>query len=207
MLNIQFRQTRIFFTVAATLAISIGFLTLVIFPLANHTRDLSAEILKNRASLENITREIEEHQRLSQDLARVEEGRQKIAAMFPSREEILPLVEGLEAAARASGASKYELELSDAVEDQTGSAAQGDGGAALPAGASRIEAVPFRATVAGDYRVFANYLTFLENLPFVVDVGKLSITAESAQGNEQGSLVNTGQGAAELSGVLYIKKP
>lgn len=194
MFSLQPKQTsRLSVDIIIILFLSIGLWVFAISPLAKHDQKLNKEMLKSRILLENINREIAEHQKLAEDLARVEGGRQKIADMFPVREEMVSLVEGLEFAARNSG-SEAELELTDTKLEEKILAGQ----------LNQIDQIPFTVKLEGDYRQFTDYITYLENLPFVVHINGFSLTAESVQVTET-TLQNTGKGDAELKGVLFIK--
>ena len=195
-------QAKLFFTAVLIVVLCLGFTFLAVSPLAARGKKLNEQILKDRRLLENITLEIVEHQKLAEDLARVESGRKQIANMFPAREEAVALVQGLELAAQRSGLTSG-LILTDLEENSV--QGQEPPAAAVPDGLKQIEQVPFRVSLEGDYRQFTDYLIYLEHLPFVLETDEFSISAQSSQESEGGPLQNTGKGTAEIKGFLYIK--
>lgn len=196
-------QVKFFFTAVLIIVLCLGFAFLAVSPLAARGKKLNEQIIKDRRLLENVILEIAEHQKLAEDLAKVESGRKQIANMFPAREEMVALVQGLELAAQRSGLTSglilTDLEEKDSVQGKEPPAVD------VPAGLTQIEQVPFRVSLEGDYRQFTDYLIYLEHLLFVAEIDEISISAESSQESEEGPLQNTGKGTAEVKGFLYIK--
>ncbi len=187
-----------------------GLVLLVIFVVSPLLLDLGAAnlaIRQGRQELSNLQAEINSYRELSLGFARSAPEREVLQKMFPLREEMVGLVEGLETAVEGAGASS-KLTIIDRQEQEQ----EGLGrGAATPeiviSGLRRTEEIPYQLEVAGDYRQLLDFLLYLDNLGFLTEIRKLEVVADAVQNQITGEPRQNGEGTAKLEGVFFISKP
>ena len=126
---------------------------------------------------------------------------------------MLGLVLGVEKATRDSGVTPTltitdKKENPDPVAARGRSASDGQVGQAssrLIPGLKKVEEIPYTVEVSGNYRQTLDFLTYFENSPFMSELTKLSITADSVQNETTKVLKNTGIATSKVEAVFFIR--
>lgn len=201
-------HTRIILAIAGIVGVALALVLLVVLPLLKNLQETNAAIVRNEQEIARIETEILSYETLSVKFVQASGEREALARMFPVREEMVGLVEGLETALGGAGLFSSLL-----IYDKDSGQNSGAGGAkVLPKsvvpGLRRIAEVPYVLQLAANnYRQFVDFLLYLENLPVFNEISKLSLVADSLQGEGGSTLRNTGTATGKLEAVFFIQEP
>lgn len=199
-------RIKILITLAGVILVCAVLVSFTIIPLLSRIVSLNEEIKNNQLDLVKITTEIKNFEKATRDLEKYKLGRGALTAMFPVREEMVSLVQGLESVINRAGLSA-ELKIADKKEELMA----GSGGREVIStptvvpGLEPIEEIPYLLEARGDYRSLINFFVYLESLPFVSEITKINITADSIQEEARRIIINTGTGIAKIEGVFFIR--
>jgi len=203
----SFNQAKIGLTIAAIIACASVLVGLVLLPQISAVTRIKAEITKNRKQTVETRSEVQSYKDAQSNLRKLT-GSDDMPEIFPARQDILHLVEGLERAVARTGGS-HTLLMTDF--DEQDAAAPNAKPVARPVVVKELnglEEIPYQLEYFGDYRQTLNFLLYLENLPDVTFVKKLTLAAESvAVEGTAGDILNTGRGFTQIQGLLFIRKP
>ncbi len=176
---------------------------LAILPQLRQIRKTTIEIAGNKQELSRLAQELQGYKTLAVELQGVEAEKVKLTEMFPKREAMVGLVEGLETAAANSGV-EHKLTITDRQENPETTKLISSPSVVL--GLRQIEEVPFVLELTGNYRQILDFLIYFENLNFMSEFLSFAVTAESEQNEFTESLVNTGKAAAKIEGRFFIRQ-
>ncbi len=202
-------QYQIILSVAIVVLIALVLILLAIVPLISNLKQTHAKITKNQIELYRIKSDIKGFEQLSQQITQVEAHEQDVARLFPVREEMASLVQGLENSV-AKANTTHKLSITDAKESnaQSNSQAKGKTEAAVVPGLKQIEEIPYTLAISGEYRRVVDFLLAIEHQPFFTEFQKFTITADQTQrgSGQEFELFNLGTASAKLEGVFFIQK-
>lgn len=200
-------QTRLILIITALICGTAVLLLLIVLPLFRKVVATQSGIAENQAKLRQIATEIQNYKTLSNDLLKVATEQKYLEQMFPVRENMVSLVEGLErAVSDANLNSKLTIVDNKEKQEQNPNSREKPAPPIIPS-LSRLEEIPYILQITGNYRGMIDFFHYLEHLPFITITDKLSVTADKAQSSETGILRNAGTATAKLEGVLYILNP
>lgn len=194
-------EAKIFLNLAAVTALGLGIVFLAVLPLARRNEDIQGQIAENTGHLAQVAAEIENQQRLAEQLALVGDDKDRILQMFPVREEMVQVVQGIEQAAKNSGVG-WTLSFEDEIEDPDKKS--DEEAPVLPAGAANLSIIQYTVYVTGDYRQVSNFFDYLNNSFFITNVNKFTLSAEALQEGEDQPPRNTGFGTVKARGLLFV---
>ncbi len=180
-------------SISLTLAL-IAIVVFALMPLLSKIERTNEEIHVNNQKIAQIRAEIDSHKRLAQEFRKIELEHELLKKMFPVKEEMVVLVEGLEASA-ASARLDHALTLQEDVSHDN----------RIP-GLQEVMGISYElALTNGTYRQFIDFLVYLENQPFVTRLDSLTLSADLLQ-SDSGSLLNLGAGSGKVAGKLFVSE-
>ncbi len=206
-LNLKDNRLKVFFSIGFFVFAVVALVFFLVLPFASQVRDTRAKILQNQTAIEAQVTQIAEFQAAEGRLAKIKNSIADAQGLFPDREDSVNLVEALESALTRSQIAGAELNITDKKEgDQAGERI----GGANPAPVStrtlkHIEEVPFTLKYKNQYRNFTDFMQFVENLPFIIEINDFDVKAESEQ-TEDGGLNKTGFADGTIKGHFFIKQ-
>lgn len=198
------KNPSIFLTLAAIVFFGGAILLFAVTPLLRKIGSAQAAIRASRVELLAVEQKIESYNTAITELAKIQANKEDILRIFPKREAMVNLVQGIESAVTRAGAIP-ELKITDKKEDPL--AADIDRGASpVVPGLKDIEEVPYSLTLSGHYRSLTDFLLFIEHQPFVTEFKKFAITAVTVQDETSKALRNTGLASGIFEGVFFIAR-
>lgn len=189
----------------ALLVLGVG--ALLLFAVLPFLKKIATSQLALRAAeinLLGVEQQIQNYKTALAELAKVQTKKEAVLEIFPEREGMEPLVQGLEGAVtRAQGSA--ELKIIDKKEDLSQSQKSPDKTAPTVAGLKNIEEIPYTLTLSGNYRVMMDFLSYLEHQQYITVLNKITITAVSEQEETSKTLRNTGLASGLFEGVFFIR--
>src|SRR3989338_3722507 len=203
----SFHQARIALTIGAIIVASALLVFFGLLPQTDAVSSIKSEIDQKQQRIAQVRWEIQSYQEVQANLKKLT-GSDTMPEIFSKRENVLTLIEGLEGAV-ARSAGSHTLVLTDHEEQAAVSASsKPPARQAVIKELTGAEEIPYQLDYFGSYRQTVNFLLYLENLPFITRVGKLSLAAESVQSSEPGGDTrNTGNAFTQVDGLLFIQKP
>ena len=204
--NIKNGKFQIFFSIASFAVLTLLLVLFFILPMSARVRGTRARIIENQSKIEAQTKQIAEYQSAEKKLVLIRDSLDEVLGLFPAREEAVALVETLESAVGRAEVAGATLKLTDA-QDTEGARR----GAAKPAAKVRaaklknIDEIPFALTLRGEYRDFMDFLMYLENSPYVIEVRDLAFRAETIQLDDE-SVRKTGLADGLFNGLFFISQ-
>ena len=113
------------------------------------------------------------------------------------------LVETLENATARSGVGHILL-ITDDIEENSKTTKPVERAPLFNLGG--VGEVPFTLEVSGNYRQLVDFLTYLENSPYILEVTRISANANSVQISDSNDLLNTGTAGVKIEGLFFIEK-
>lgn len=199
-------HSKIALTLIGILIISVALIFFVIMPLLDQVKGTQSRLESSKQKLAGLNLQIESYKVLSEELVRIANDREEVEKIFPIREDMAYLVEGVEKSASLATAAIQNLKITDKLEDLF--ARQGTPSAAPPliAGLKKIEEVPYSLELSGDWRRLEDFTLYSENLPYITQFSKLTVTADQEANEATRIITNTGLGTAKFEGVLFIRQ-
>lgn len=199
-------HTRITLILGGIIVVAAVLIMFVVLPLISGIKETHNTIRKTKEEFAHLDSEIKSYKKLSSEFAKISAERQALAVMFPKREEMVVLVEGVESAvnqarvtSRVTITDKKETKMSSAEEKNINPVL-------LVAGLQKIEEVSYALELSGDYRQIVDFLLYLEHLPFISEIVKFTITADTVQNETAKTLRNSGNGTSLIEGIFFIKQ-
>jgi Tfp pilus assembly protein PilO len=199
-------QTKIILSVIAVIVGAVLVVTFFILPMLRNFQSTDEAIKQNQSDFQQIQADIESLKNLSIQLKQLGSDQQSLNEMFPKREEIVGLVEGVESAIDKSGPTAV-LSIVDSAEAGPGSKASQEKLPSVVPGLKNVEEVHYFLKLGGTYRQLIDFFVNLENLSFMSEISSLSMTADKEQAGPNQLLGNVGTVTSNIEGVFLIKKP
>ena len=196
-------NSRISVTIFAIALICAAMLYFLIVPEAATVGKIAADVGASRQGAADISAEVKSYEDSYAALDSVSGGKETFENMFPTRENMVNLIQGLEDAAARSGVTET-LTLSDRLETPANKGADKPK-PSLARGLVKIEEIPYTMEVSGTYRQILDFFLSLENQPFISEVGKFTAAADSISDKETETVRNTGTAAAKIEGSIFIR--
>lgn len=203
----SFNQAKVALTVGAIVVTASLLIGLVLLPQLSAVTRIKEQITKNRERIAQTRSEVKSYEEARSNLRKLT-GSDEMPEIFPPRQEILPLVEGLEKAVARTGGSHILLMTDFDDQDAAAPNAKPVVRPAVIKELDGVEEIPYQLEYFGDYRQTLNFLLYLENLPYMTFVKKLTLAAESVpEEGPAGGNRNTGAAFTQIQGLLFIRKP
>lgn len=207
MKSVKGLKNNIWMTLIGILVISLALVLFVVVPVLGKIGELRVELDTSEEAIAKAIMEVENYQAAVKEFKRIAGGSDQITQMFPLRDEMIFLVREIEEAVSVAGASS-ELKLTDKVEEPKPVRTAGSAEEVIPplvSGLVNIEEVPYKLTLNSSYRDLVDFLLKFEHLPYISEITKISITADTEQSEVTKTLINTGSGTSKLEGVFFIR--
>lgn len=191
-------------TLAAIVLLGAAILLFGVMPSLRRISSAQAGIRATHVELAAVQQKVESYKRAIAELAKIETNKEDIINIFPQREDMVNLVQGIESAVSRAGALA-ELKIIDKKEDPR--AADTDRTTKLVAPQLKeVEEVPYNLTLSGHWRSITDFLLLMEHQPFITEFRKFAITAVAVQDETSKILRNTGLANGIFEGVFFIAR-
>lgn len=199
----NFHGAKLGLTILAIIAVSCGLIFFGILPQIRAAGATKSEIDKNNQEIGRIQNEIKSYQEAHNTFRQIT-GSDAVPQIFPLREDMVDLVEGLEKSVTLSGGS-HTLTLTDNETQLLPNGKKIEAPAVIE-GLGHIQEIPYTIQYEGDWRQTVALLLYLENLPDITHLTTLQLSAESAKSETSEAAINTGNAVTQIEGLLFIKK-
>ena len=199
-----FNQARISFVIILLAFAFLGIIFFIIMPQLRKIEAMQKEIVINKQQFAILSEEVNSYELSVAGMEKILRNRDYAGEVFPTRETMVSLVEGLEDSADKTGVT-HDLTITDLGEKPSPPVAGKEKNQPVVTGLAQVQEVPFTLVFSGSYRQILDFLSYLENLPYYTEMKSFSVTADQIAGSAQGSVINTGQGSAKLEGVFLIR--
>lgn len=201
------RKTKInlFTSIAVVIVLLLVLVLFVIMPLTTRIQNSRNDLAQSQDRLVLLTDRVQNYQEALSELSQVRDGIDRVNKIFPSKIEMVSLIEGLESAISQSGLqSSLEIVEETQVAPTTKPGKQAEVLPPVVSGLDGIKEIEYQLTLAGDYSEFVDFLYFLEDQPFITEIKSFNLKADQLQSEVANRLQNTGQGTMQVNGVFFI---
>ncbi len=199
----NFHQTKVLIIILAIAVITCALIFFAVLPQIRAVNETKKEIDLNKRQIASIQNKIKSYQEVHNTFKQIT-GSDEVPQIFPKREEMVTLIEGLEKSVTLSGGShSLSITDNDSQKPGAGKKAEQEG---IVKGLSKVREVPYTIQYYGDFRQTVNLLSYLENLPFVTYFTRVSLATESQKAETALNTTNTGYAFTQIDGLLFVKK-
>ena len=199
----NFHQARISLTVLAIVTVTGILIFLIVLPQIRAVNEIKKDIDLNKRQIAAIQNKVKSYQEVHNTFKQIT-GSDEVPQIFPKREDMVALIEGLERSVTLTGGTQA-LSLTDSDSQQLPNGKKVEVEPVVK-GPTKVREIPYTIQYYGDFRQTVDLLSYMENLPFVTYITQLSLGAEAQKGEGLEAERNSGFAFTQIDGVLFIKK-